>query len=277
MQTSTEALLAGGASAATTFAYYPFRDWTKHFSPQSPALPAADFFTARWKGMALNYTQPFVLCAPTAALYGSYLGTQRATNSQPVGAVVGGTCHAAAKVAVGIFALRMDTGERHGKRGVRAYASPLACIQQSTKRLGALSWLQGIAPVAAAHVLWYGGTMAVLQSRHRYRRAAPSFASDWWEAFRLHAFAAFLTSPLRNAFRAATAVKDAAPVRDFASLLRGERAVLAEGSGAAVRMLKERGPGYFLQGNVRVAFGTSLPWALSFALYRQLGGTLDPA
>jgi hypothetical protein len=269
MSSLLTAALAYGSSVATVFTLYPYRDFVKTFGLQR--LPKAgdigDFCLKRYKGMLSSPSQPLLLGTPQAALYLGYvIGAGSAS-----GAVLGGFFFGYTKIFVRTVAHRMNGGGlRYNKLEQRGYSGMLDCITFSAKHFGVLSFFPGSLAASIVGTLWYGISLAVLQQTY-----SSSFGGDFWNAFRIHALMTFLTAPVRNTMRSATYHNErSGGVRSFREYVAAETAVFRETSGIFRTMAQEEGLRFFFQGAVRTTFKSSVPFAVTYALFKAIGGSI---
>jgi hypothetical protein len=265
-------LAAYGVAVCSNIVLYPLRDVVKFWTWSTAPELHWTFFYSRWKGMLLHPTLPLMISFPTASLYGTFRPVLDLTGSPFAAAVVASQAHALTKLWLSIYSRRI--GSTEGIKGRRIYKGFRDCVVSTTKLHGGWSWFQGFSYMGAVHFLWYGMTMLQLS-----RASSPyqlGFSDDCFLAWQTHAFYGFVSAPFRNGFRSAAYVKDRHNIKSFADLLSYEKGVWTEGFKTIPTMVKERGPIYLVSGSLKVAFKTSLPWAVIFTGYRKMGGTLSP-
>jgi len=255
------------ASLVTNFFFYPYRDYVKIYVARwPPEFPQPSFVVYRYRGFAENPLQLLLISGMTASLYGGFVGGGGAAS----GAVLGGVLHGTTKSALRMLGTRMTATKRNGEA---RFLSITDCVRIMTQERGAWSWFCGSSANILISMSWHGAALASLESRDRRR---PSFFSDWWDAFRTHAFLNFVTCPIRNTFRSSvSAVERSGGVRSASEFFSGEAAVFREAGAVAPAMLKTVGLPFFLQGCVRTTFKASIPFGFTYALYRTVGGVLD--
>ncbi|KPA85859.1 hypothetical protein ABB37_00185 [Leptomonas pyrrhocoris] len=261
--------LAYGSSVATVFALYPYRDLVKAFDVQR--LPKmsdmVDFCMKRYRGMLSSPSQPLLLGTPQAALYFGYAAGAGGAS----GAVLGGFLYGYTKMFVRTVAHRMNGGgSRYNKLEQRGYSGVLDCVTSSAKHFGALSFFPGALAASIIGVLWYGISLAVLQQTY-----SSSVGGDFWNAFRIHALMTFLTTPVRNSMRSAMHHSErSGGLRSFRDYVAAETAVFRETGGIVRTMAREEGLRFFLHGVVRTTFKSSVPFAVTYALFKAVGGSI---
>lgn len=263
------AAIAYGSSVVTVFTLYPYRDLVKAFDMQHPPRfgKMGDFCMKRYKGMLGSPSQPLLLGTPQAALYFGYvLGAGGAS-----GAIVGGFLFGYTKMFVRTVAHRMNGGAtRYNKLEQRGYSGVLDCITSSAKHFGVLSFFPGALAAAIIGTLWYGISLAVLQQTY-----SSSFGGDLWNAFRIHALMTFFTTPLRNSMRSAMYHSErSGGLHSFHEYVAAETAVFREAGGIFRTMAREEGLRFFLHGVVRTMFKSSVPFAVTYALFKAVGGSI---
>jgi hypothetical protein len=259
------------AHAATTVALYPYRDYVGLVTSRDP-FPVKDpvsFMTSRYKGMLANPSIPVMIAVPMSATYTTFVAVHMLTGSNGVAGVFAGTSHALTKRAVKVFSNRMGEQSHRGPE----YKTPMDAIRVGTQRRGIYAWIGGSTPMIAPHILWYGVPLMTLSHRRRYSRKS-SFGGDVYDAFKIHAFCSVLSAPFRNLFRSVLHRTDYTSLVTFQDFVSHEKSLYHEAYVVGSRMLREAGPMYFFQGNLKTVFRTSLPWAVSFALYRKMSGPL---
>lgn len=261
--------LAYGSSAATIFALYPYRDLVKSVDVRRPPRlkDLGEFCAKRYRGMLGSPSQPLLLATPHAALYFGYT----LVAGGAAGGVVGGVFFGYTKMFVRTVASRMNgSGFRYNKLEQRGYAGVLDCIASSAKHYGLLSFFPGALAASLVAVLWYGVSLAVLQQTY-----SRSFGEDVWSAFRIHALMAFLTAPVRNTLRSSMYHGERAggvhAVRDYVA---AETVVFREAGGVFRTMAREEGVRFFLNGVLRTTFKSSVPFAVTYAVFKALGGSI---
>ncbi|CBZ30573.1 conserved hypothetical protein [Leishmania mexicana MHOM/GT/2001/U1103] len=261
--------LAYGSSVFTIVALYPYRDFVK--SADVRHLPRAkdlgDYCTKRYRGMLGSLSQPMLLAAPHAALYFGYVFAEGGA----AGGLLGGLLFGYTKTFVRTVAHRMNGGgSRYNKPVQRGYSGLLDCIVLSAKHYGVLSFFPGALAASVVGVLWYGISLAVLQQTY-----SRSFGEDLWNAFRVHALLTFLTAPVRNTMRSSIYPSERSggvhAVRDYVAT---EAAVFREAGGVFLSMAREEGLRFFFNGTLRTAFKSSVPFAVTYALFKALGGSI---
>lgn len=262
-------VLAYGSSVATVFALYPYRDFVKAFDIQRiPKMSdMGEFCMKRYKGMLTTPSQPLLLGTPQAALYFGYvLGAGGAS-----GAVLGGFFFGYMKMFVRTVAYRMNGGgSRYHKLEKRGYTGMVDCITSSAKHFGVLSFFPGALAASILGILWYGISLAVLQQSY-----SNSFGGDVWNAFRIHALMTFLTAPVRNTMRSATQHSErSGGLRSFRDYVAAETAVFREAGGIFRNAAREEGVRFFLHGVLRTTFKSSLPFAMTYAVFKAVGGSI---
>lgn len=251
----------------TVFGLYPYRDFVKHFRPrQVSKMDVKEFCVSRYRGMATNPSQPMLIAAPHGLLYGGYVfGGGGVT-----GALVGGFCAGYGKTFVGTVARRMTGGSRYDPLHRHSYKSLLDCLVESRRHFGTLSFFSGGLAASMIAVLWHGVSLAVLQ-----QNTDRGFFTNWWDAFRIHTLMTFLTAPVRNGFKSALSSRErSGGVRGLQSYVAGEAAVFREASGVMRSMAQTEGLSFFFHGVIRSTFKTSVPFGLTYALFKAFGGSI---
>ncbi|KAK7198249.1 hypothetical protein NESM_000781900 [Novymonas esmeraldas] len=261
--------LAYGSSAITIFALYPYRDLVKSVNVRHPprARDLGGYCAARYKGMLGNPSQPLLLAAPHAALYFGYV----LAAGGAAGGILGGLLFGYTKTFVRTVAYRMNGGGvRYKKLEQREYSGLLDCVASSAKHYGALSFFPGALAASMVAVLWYGIPLAVLQQSY-----SRSFGDDLWSAFRIHALMTFLTSPVRNTLRSSMHPSErAGGVHAFRDYAAAEMSVFREAGGVLRSMAREGGLRFFLNDVLRTTFKSSVPFAVTYALFKAMGGSI---
>ncbi|KPI86628.1 hypothetical protein ABL78_4306 [Leptomonas seymouri] len=168
-------------------------------------------------------------------------------------------------------AYRMNGGGLHyNKLERRGYSGVLDCITSSAKHFGMLSFFPGALAASIIGVLWYGVSLAVLQQTY-----SNSFGEDFWNAFRIHALMTFLTSPVRNSLRSAMHYSErSGGLRSFREYVAAETAVFREAGSIFRTAARDEGLRFFLHGVVRTVFKSSVPFAVTYALFKMIGGSI---
>lgn len=253
------------ASVVVTATLYPYRDYVKSFNSHHPQVPL-DFVTHRYRGVAQNPQPILLLGTQWAALFGSF----SACSNDLASVICGGFCHATTKVVLRHLARRLQ--EKKNRHGDPLYDGIQSCIARATKDFGIASWFCGLSATTLISCSWHGGCLVLLRSRDR---SSPSFFSDWWAAFRLHSVFTLLSNPLRNSFRSALhSCERSGGVPSVLAFLQGEAAVFREAGNVAPTMLRTVGVKFFAEGALRTTFKTSIPFSLTYALFRFAGGSL---
>ncbi|KAG5492440.1 hypothetical protein JKF63_01018 [Porcisia hertigi] len=261
--------LAYASSVATIVALYPYRDFVK--SADLRNLPRAkdlgDYCLKRYKGILGSPSQPMLLAVPHAALYFGYVFAAGGA----AGSLLGGFLFGYAKTFVRTVSHRMNGGGcRYNKLEVRGYSGPLNCIALSAQHYGVLSFFPGALAASLVGVLWYGISLAVLQQTY-----SRSFGEDLWSAFRIHALLTFLTAPVRNAMRSSTYWSERpGGVHALRDYVAAERAVFREMGGVFRSMARDEGFRFFFNGVLRTTFKSSVPFAVTYALFKSMGGSI---
>lgn len=267
MSSVTNGAIAYVSSLVTVFGLYPYRDYVKSFSSSSiPKVNVRAFCVSRYRGMAMNPSQPMLIAAPPGLLYAGYtLGSGGVT-----GAILGGLFAGYSKVFVRTVARRMSSSSRYNSLGRVSYRSLANCLVESSRQFGVLSFFSGGLGASLIAILWHGASLALLQ-----QSGDGGFLTNWWVAFRAHAFLTFLTAPVRNSFRSALSSRElSGGVHGLQSYVAGEAAVFREAGGVFRSMARTEGVSFFLHGVLRTGFKTSLPFGLTYALFRSLGGSI---
>lgn len=255
------------ASVATVFGLYPYRDFVKISNVRDmPSINVKHFCVDRYRGMATNPTQPMLLAAPPGLLYLGYvLGAGGFTS-----AILGGFFFGISKMSVATVARRMGGKSRYDRLSHKSYTSLIDCVKESRRQYGLLSFFSGGVAASMIAILWHGTSLAVLQQGfHR------SFLGDCWDAFRIHALLALLTTPIRNGFRSAlSSAERSGGVPGIREFVAGEVAVFSEASGVFRHAARSKGLPFFLHGVIRTTFKTSVPFAITYGLFKALGGSL---
>lgn len=269
------------ASVASTCLWYPYRDFVKAWS-WPPHLPPVSFATARYLGLAQNPGQVAVLSSGPVALFTSF----DLVGGGATGAVCGGLAHATWKTSMRMLSSRMKQQKRNGDP---VYAGLADCIRTCTKASGIWSWFPGLMLTGVISMSWHGAALVALSHNQRGASGAHhtrgrrlggggapgTFVGDWWSAFRVHAFLAFVTCPLRNTCRSSLyASERSGGVRTFQAWMAGEHAILKEAMGVAPSMIKTQGISFFLHGSMKTTFKSSVPFGFTFALFRAMNGQL---
>jgi hypothetical protein len=212
--------------------------------------------------MATNPLQPALLAVPWTLLYGL-------CDATAAGAVTGGFGFAVAKLFVRRLASRMSTP--HG-RGFM-YSTVADCLVRSTRQFGVYSWFAGLCATSLTSITWHGLALQRLCDRRTQPRGG--FADDVITASAVHGGLTLLTTPLRNMFRSGLAdVERSGGVKTISEFLSGERAVFLEAAGVATHALRHQHFRFFLEGGIRTLFKTSVPFGVTFAMFRSFGGDL---
>ncbi|KAG5466608.1 hypothetical protein LSCM1_00773 [Leishmania martiniquensis] len=261
--------LAYGSSVFIIFALYPYRDLVKSVDVRH--LPAAKdlgyYFAKRYRGMLGSPSQPMMLAAPHAALYFGYVFAAGGAT----GCLLGGFLLGYTKTFVRTVAHRMNGADsRYRKLGQRGYSGLLDCIVLSMKHYGVLSFFPGALAASAVGVLWHGISLAVLQQTR-----SRSFGEDFWNAFRIHALLTFLTAPMRNTVRSSTYHSERpGGVHALRGYVAAEVTVFREAAGVFRSSAQEEGLRFFFNGVLRTTFKSSVPFALTYSLFKFMGGSI---
>ena len=255
------------SSALSTVLMYPLRDLVKHHTLQSVGgALRPEFFRQRWRGMLQHPSQPLLIALPWGALY----AVGSTTTSSPLFFGLGAALFAAGKLFVRNTAVRMSMTNR--RRDAALFPSYSQCWIEGTKRFGVFSWVAGWSPVFAVSILWHALALHQLAGAESAPR---SFAGDALVAFRVHFFLGLLTQPLRNVTRSAMPRAAAHTVPTLRSFYSGEVALWREAIGVLRSVPRsDVGPRFLVHGAVRDALKGSLPFALTYATFRLLGGQL---
>ena len=247
---------------------YPYRDYVKTFSYSASGYGVdGDYFVVRYKGMALNPHQPLLLALPWTVLYASTL----AAGGGVAGAVSGGVAFATVKLFVRKLAHRMTFS--HKRSGSYLYQSTMDCISKCTRERGAFSWFSGLAATSLIAIAWHGAALKTLCERRQEPRIG--LFDDLFTATMIHASAALMTTPLRNAFRSGLYdAERSGGVKGIRDFVAGERAVFVEAAGVTRHAFRNTNFRFFFEGALRTVFKTSLPFGVTFAMYRGVGGIL---
>ncbi|CAJ1034243.1 hypothetical protein, conserved [Leishmania lindenbergi] len=262
-------VLAYGSSLFTIVALYPYRDFVKSVDvrhlPRATSL--GDYCVKRYRGMLGSPSQPMLLAAPHAALYFGYLFAAGGT----AGGLLGGFLFGYTKTFVRTVAHRMNGGgSRYNQLEQRGYSGLLDCIVLSAKHYGVLSFFPGALAASAVGILWYGISLAALQQTY-----SRSFGEDLWTAFRIHALLTFLTAPVRNTVRSSTYRNErSGGVHTLRDYVAAEAAVFREAGGVFRSMAREEGLRFFFNGALRTTFKSSVPFAVTYALFKAIGGSI---
>lgn len=265
------AAISGGflSSAATTLTLYPYRDYVKQFDWRTSTPPDPNYALSRYRGLAQNPGIVAIISAPFTVMMAIY-NLLRPAFGITFAALFGGAVHGAAKRAVKVYSNRMMEQSHRGP----VYATARDAISVGTARKGAWAWLQGYSAVLIPHVIWYSvplWSLATRREMHRKRpEHRPGFGKDVWDAWRIHSFCGLLSAPFRNSFRSVIHRTDYNTLKTASEWVANEKAVWQEAYVVASRMLREAGPAYFFHGTIKSSFMTSLPWALTFAIYRAM-------
>lgn len=261
--------LAYASGLCTVFGLYPYRDFVKTANVRH--LPSfkdfGEFCAERYRGMLKNPAQPLLLATPQSGLYFGYV---LGGGSIP-GAIVGGFFFGYLKIFVRTVAFRMSReGGRYNKLHHKGYSGVVDCVTSSARHYGIWSFFPGAFAVSLISVLWHGISLAVLQQNYN-----TSFGSNFWDAFRIHALMTFLTSPLRNTFRSATyGLERAGGVHHIRTYIASEVSVFNEAGGVFYAMARSEGLRFFMNGSLRTTLKTSVPFAVSYAIFRSFGGSI---
>lgn len=258
------------SSLCTIFILFPYRDYVKLFSTDTfKAVNVIEFSKWRYRGIVANYHQPLILAVPWGFLYGGFASC----NGGIVGGLIGAFLFGNSKTVVKHLSSKMSGGEkRYGKLGQRTTHTVIDCIRRSTVQFGPLSFFCGGTAASLIAFLWHSITLISLQSREM---SSSSFFSDFIGAFRIHALLTILTNPLRNSLRSGMHQPDRpGGVFNFRSYLACERQIYQEGRSVFFAMLRTEGLSFFTYGALRTVFKTSLPFAVTYGLFKSLGGHL---
>lgn len=265
------ALTAYGASLCTIFVLYPYRDYVK--------LATRDNFNKidlwqhsvwRYKGILAQYQQPLLLAAPWGLLYGGWT----AAGGGAGGAVLGGFLFGHMKAVINTISYRMNgTRNNYNRIGEHRFASIRECLKVSTRHYGPISFLCGGTAHSLIAMCWHGAALTALGRRES---SHSSFGYNFVDAFRLHAGLTLLTNPLRNALRSGMHQRDRpGGVKSVKALLHCEQQIYQEGISVFKAALRSQGISFFLEGALRTTFKTSVPFGVTYALFRALGGSLS--
>eukprot|EP00796_Vickermania_ingenoplastis_P004178 gene4178-3017_t len=259
------------ASLSTVFALYPYRDYVKMVTKENyNKMNLVEHSLWRYRGMMSNYSQPLLLATPWALLYAGFT----ALNGNFTGALLGGTLFGVSKTAIRTVSSRMSgAGIQYSPVGRRGYSSVMECIRVSGTQFGPLSFVCGSSAAVLIAVCWHGATLATLrQNEHN-----SSFGSNFVEAFRAHAGLTFLTNPLRNTLSSGMFQRERpGGVKTLKDFFSAEKQVFKEGAAVFSAALRTEGISFFLGGTLRTIFKSSLPFGVTYALFKSLGGTLGP-
>lgn len=275
MDACYQGIIAYLSALCTTFTLYPYRDYVKQVSRETfNKINLVEYSKWRYKGMMINYQQPLLLASPWGLLYAGFVGG----NGGFFGVFMGSVLFGHAKTALKITSHRMNTGgSTYHKLGQRGYASLSECARVCMKQFGVLSFFCGATAATLITMCWHGAALASLR---RYERSSynSTFGGNFFDAFRAHAGLTVLTNPLRNVLRSGMHQRDRpGGVRNFSAFLACEKQVYQEGVGVFSAALRTEGISFFLHGALRTTFKTSLPFAVTYGLFKSLGGHLGPA
>lgn len=268
MDALLQGFLAYLSSLGTIFFLYPYRDFVKIARVEIfRNTNFIEFSKWRYRGLLANYQQPLLLALPWGLLYAGF----SLSNGGLCGVLLGSALFGNTKTAIKIISDRMNgKSNNYCALQARSFSSITECIKYSKSQFGFLSFFCGGTAATLISICWHGATLASLK---RSERSSSSFGGNFFDAFRTHAGLTFLTQPLRNVLRSGMHQRDRpGGVRGFLAYLKCEKQVFLEGAGVLSSALRTEGIPFFLHGALRTTFKTSVPFALTYSVFRSIGG-----
>lgn len=269
-----EGIVQGGlaylSSVCTIFCLYPYRDFIKIASYENfRNINIIEFSKWRYRGLLANYQQLLLLALPWGMLYGGF----SVCHGSPVGVLLGSTLFGSSKTTIRIISDRMNgTRNNYNQLEKRSLSSLADCVKSSKSQFGLLSFFCGATPATLIAVCWHGAALASLR---RSERPSSSFGWNFFDAFRIHAGLTFLTNPLRNVLRSGMFQRDRpGGVRSFRAYMRCERQIFEESAAVFTSALRSEGISFFLNGVIRTTLKTSVPFGVTYSLFRLVGGSI---
>lgn len=265
-----QGFLAYFSALCTIFILYPYRDFVKVVNAETfNKINIIEFSKWRYRGLLTNYQQLFFLALPWGLLYGGF----SLCNGGLCGVVLGSTLFGNAKTAIRIIAERMNgTRNNYSALEKRSFSSIIDCLKFSRSQFGLLSLFCGSSAASLIAICWHGAALASLR---RSEYSSSSFGGNFFDAFRTHAGLTFVTTPLRNVLRSGMFQRDRpGGVRDFHAYLRCEKQIFEEGAAVFCSAIRTEGVSFFLHGALRTIFKTSLPFGITYSVFKSLGGSL---
>lgn len=268
------------AAPIVTVFYYPARDLAKGYGGLGD-VSMRYFVTSRWRGMVTAPEIPLLVSLSPAATLFTFVTVNRAMDHSSALAIVPalacGLTGGVAKQFVRKYSVNI--GRRKNFHGEFLFRNPLHCLRTVTAERGIGYWAQGGFASALLHAAWYGSTMHALQWQ-LVTREQRSFFEDAFIALRSITFWSIVTAPLRNGVNDITrnvAHSAAAGGSGYIQLLgreflRGELSIAADSMQRMQRIARSDGFFALFRGTGMVFFKANVPFALTFATYRLLGG-----